>query len=151
MLASLIKRFSAPADTSPLPEDDARLALCALMVRAARSDDVFLDAERTAIIAVLRTRFDLSHARAAALLTEAEAAERAAPDTVRFTRMIKQAIPIEDRVGVVEALWRVALADEDRDPDEDAFIRQVVSLIGVADRDSALARRRVVDSKSDQS
>ena len=34
------------------------------------------------------------------------------------------------------------LADGRRDPGEDAFLRQLAPLLGVEDRDSALARRR---------
>ncbi len=51
-------------------------------------------------------------------------------------------MPYEDRSAVIEAIWAVALADGRRDPHEDAFLRQIGPLLGVADQDSALARRR---------
>ena len=35
-----------------------------------------------------------------------------------------------------------ALADEDRDPREDAMIRVTADLLGVSDRDRAIARQR---------
>jgi uncharacterized tellurite resistance protein B-like protein len=44
---------------------------------------------------------------------------------------------------VVEALWDVALADGIRDAQEEALIRLAANLLGVNDRDSALARQRV--------
>ena len=44
---------------------------------------------------------------------------------------------------VVEAMWRVALADGVRDDHEDALLRLVANLLGINDRDSALARQRV--------
>ena len=44
---------------------------------------------------------------------------------------------------MIEALWKVALADGERDQHEDALIRLAANLLGVNDRDSALARRRV--------
>ena len=145
MLASLIRRFTAPEDDSALPPDDARLALAALMVRVARADEAYDAVEWDAMEAALTARYDLTAEAAGALRTEAEAAERAAPDTVRFTRLIKQAVPHMDRISVVEDLWRIALADDHRDPHEEAVIRQVIGLIGVSDRDSALARRRIGD------
>jgi uncharacterized tellurite resistance protein B-like protein len=46
----------------------------------------------------------------------------------------------------VEALWQVALADGNRDAEEDALLRLVVSLLGVTDVDSASARRRVMQA-----
>jgi uncharacterized tellurite resistance protein B-like protein len=75
-------------------------------------------------------------------LQDAERAEALAPDTVRFTRSLKDAVPYEERVALIEALWRIVLADGIRDPNEDALMRQIAPLLGVADRDSALARQR---------
>lgn len=142
MLRDLIARFARPEDAAPLPAEDARLALAALMVRAARADGTFDADERAAIRDVLAARHGLDAGGAEALIAEAEAVEAQAPDTVRFTRLIKQAVAYEDRAGVMEALWTVALADGRRDPAEDAALRQIAPLIGVTDRDSALARRR---------
>ncbi len=88
-------------------------------------------------------RYDLSPFEAPRLRAQAEALEVEAPDTVRFTRAIKDAVPYEDRESVVEALWDVVLADGIRDHEEDAFLRLAANLLGVNDRDSALARRRV--------
>jgi uncharacterized tellurite resistance protein B-like protein len=139
MLRSLLARLSAP---EPLPPADARLALAAILVRAARADDDYAAAEKTAIDQALAHRYSLTPAEAAALRAAGEAAEAEAVDLVRFTRLIKQAVPVEDRHGIMEALWRVILADETRDPDEDALARQAAHLLGVADRDSAIARNR---------
>ncbi|MCR9113843.1 MAG: TerB family tellurite resistance protein, partial [Rhodobacteraceae bacterium] len=77
------------------------------------------------------------------LRAKAERLEEEAPDTVRFTRAIKEAVIYDDRLGVVEALWQVALADGERDAGEDALIRLAANLLGVNDRDSALARQKV--------
>ncbi len=68
------------------------------------------------------------------------------PDTVRFTRAIKDAVPYEARAAVVESLWQVALADGARDAGEDALIRLAIKFLGINDRDSALARQRVQKS-----
>jgi uncharacterized tellurite resistance protein B-like protein len=61
---------------------------------------------------------------------------------VRFTRALKDAVALEDRAGIVEALWTVALADGIRDAEEEQVIRLAASLLGLTDRDSALARQR---------
>jgi len=142
MFESLLRRLMAPAPDH-LPEPDARLALGALLVRLARSDGSYAGAEVARIDAVLRARFSLSPFEAAALRGRAEALEEEAPDTVRFTRAIKGAVPYENRLGVVEALWEVALADGRRDDDEDALMRMVAAMLGVEDADSALARQRM--------
>ena len=47
-----------------------------------------------------------------------------------------------DRIAIIEDLWSVVLTDSFRDTNEDALNRTVVSLLGVSDKDSALARQR---------
>ncbi len=39
-------------------------------------------------------------------------------------------------------LWQVVLADGTRDQEEDALMRLLASLLGVNDRDSAIARQQ---------
>ena len=140
MFANLLKSLTAP-EPDPLDDGDARLALTALLVRVARTDGDYAAEEITKIDQVVAKRYGLGSADAQALRREAEALEAEAPDTVRFTRAIKDAVPIEDREGIVQALWSVVLADGERDMDEDALLRLVSSLLGVKDRDSAHARQ----------
>jgi uncharacterized tellurite resistance protein B-like protein len=142
MFGDFLKRLTQP-DPAPLPDGDARLALCALLVRIARSDGNYAADEIDRINRIIAARYSLSPAAAQELRHEAEALEGEAPDTVRFTRAIKSAVPYVDREGVIEALWEIALADGVRDQEEDALLRLVADLLGVNDRNSALARKRV--------
>lgn len=142
MFKTLLNRLNGTNTNDPLSTDDARLAMAALMVRVARADHDYAPAEVAVIDALLMRRYGLDTAETAALRAEAEELEANAPDTVRFTRLIKSAVPYEDRSAVAESLWRIVLADDKRHHHEDAFLRLVVSLIGVSDRDSGLARQR---------
>ena len=117
-------------------------AMAALMVRIAKSDDDYSITEIARIDAVLGLLYQLSADQAAKLRQTAEALEAEAPDTVRFTRAIKEEVPYEERFDVVRALWQVVLADGARDAEEDALMRLLASLLGVNDRDSALARKQ---------
>ncbi|MCA8879182.1 MAG: TerB family tellurite resistance protein [Rhodobacteraceae bacterium] len=142
MFGQFLSNLLAP-EPQPLPEGDARLALAALLVRVARSDRSYSEVEMTRITRILATRYDLGPFEAAALRAQAETLEEQAPDTVRFTRAIKEAVPLEHRIGVIEALWAVVLADGKRDDDEDAMLRLIAPLLGINDRDSNLARLKV--------
>lgn len=142
MFGELLNRLIAP-EPAPLPDTDARLALTALLVRIARSDGDYSEVEIQRIDRLLGSRYGLSPFEAASLRREAEILEGEAPDTVRFTRAIKDAVPYEDRAGVIEALWSVVLADGVRNHEEDSLLRLLANLLGINDRDSALARQRV--------
>lgn len=142
MFADLIRALSGP-EPERLPEPDARLALAALLVRIAKSDGEYAGEERAMIDKILQSNHGLSPFETTKLRKEAEKLEAEAPDTVRFTRAIKAGVPYEDREKVIEALWRVVLADGVRDHEEDALLRLVAPMLGINDRDSALARQRV--------
>ena len=126
-----------------IANDDARLALTALLVRVARSDNDYSLGEQGRIDNIIKDRYGLSDVDTVKLRAEAESMEAEAPDTVRFTRAIKNAIAYDDRLAIIEALWKVALADGQRAQEEDAVLRLVSNLLGVSDRDSALARQKV--------
>jgi len=142
MFADFLKKLTAP-EPEQLPDSDARLALTALLVRVARSDGSYDLTERQRIARIAETRYGLSPDDATALRSDAEELEPQAPDTVRFTRAIKDAVAYEDRIAVIEALWQVVLADGRREAEEDSLLRLVANLLGITDRDSAMARQRV--------
>jgi len=142
MFADFIKRLTQP-DPAPLPDADARLALTGLLVRIARSDNNYAPEERALIDQITAERYGLDTAGAQALRKDAETLEQEAPDTVRFTRAIKDAVAYDDRLQVIESLWKVVLADGTRAKEEDALLRLITNLLGVTDTDSAQARQRV--------
>ena len=140
MLGNLLKSLLEP-EPQQLGPQDARLALTALLVRIARSDNDYAPQEMARIDKITAQRYGLSAFEAAALRSKAEAIEAEAPDTVRFTRAINDAVPYEDRKQVVLAAWTVVLADGNRAQEEDALMRMVASLLGVSDVDSAMMRK----------
>ncbi|MEP6068351.1 MAG: TerB family tellurite resistance protein [Paracoccaceae bacterium] len=142
MFSDFLKRLTQP-EPAPLNDQDARLALTALLVRIARSDGTYDGDEMSRIDQIAQQRYELDATGATDLRAQAETLESEAPDTVRFTRAIKDAVPYEDRLGVIEALWTVVLADGTRAKEEDALMRLVANLLGISDRDSAIARQKV--------
>ncbi len=140
-MIDLLRRLLAP-EPARLPDPDAQLALAALLVRIARTDGLYAAEEVERIDRVLAHRHGLDPFAAAKLRAEAEELERDAPDTVRFTRALKEATDLEDRSDLMAALWSVALADGLREAHEDRLMRLVANLLGVSDVESALARQK---------
>lgn len=141
MIDALLRRLSGPAPAAaPVPE--AGLALAALLVRLARSDGDYAEAERRHVDQALSAHLGLSAFAAAALRVQGEALEAEATDTVRFTRALKEAVALEDRAALLQMMWSVVLADGVRDADEDRLMRLVASLLGLSDVESAQARQR---------
>jgi len=144
MFAELWNRLTGAAEAQkPLPELDARRALGALLVRIAKSDGEYAAVEIAHIDKVLAARYGLNVVEAAKLRAESEKIEKDAPDTVRFTRVLKEAVPHDERLGVMEALWDIVLADGIRASEEDALMRTIAPLLGITDPESAAARRKI--------
>lgn len=143
MLQNLLRRLSGkPEEGGALPAEDQRIAVAALLVIAAHADHDYADAERAQIERVLSERYELAPDVAARLREQGEAAEAASHDMYKFTALIKAGVPYEERSSVLEALWRVVLADATREMHEEALMRRVTDLLGFDTRDSVEARRR---------
>ena len=145
MFSNLLKTLLGP-EPKDLAPNDARLAIAALLVRVAQSDYNYATTEIRKIERVLAKRYDLDEAQSINLRKQGEILEKEAPDTVRFTRAIKDAVAYSDRLSVIEALWKIVLADGERDIEEDALMRLVANLLGISDVESASARKRVAGS-----
>lgn len=142
MFSDLLKRLTGN-DEAPLKPDETRVAIAALLVLAANADGDYAEVEKAQIERVLADRFALNESQAAALRADGEAAELASMDMYKFTSLIKRLIPYEERASVLEAMWRVVLADSVRHMDEETLMRRVTDLLGLDPRESVEARRRV--------
>ena len=140
-MIDMLRRLLAPKPEA-LPDADARIALAALLVRVARTDGLYAAEEVERIDRALAHRYGLDAFAAARLRAEAEQVEAEAPDTVRFTRALKDAVALDERSGLMTALWSVALADGLREAHEDTLLRLISNLLGLTDVESALARQR---------
>ena len=132
------------SDAGNRHEVPADIAVAALLVDAARADDVYKPEERLAVVTLLQAIFGLELPEAERLCEQGEAAQAEAADIVRFTRVVKFGMEEAERVRLFEALWEIVLIDHERDPDEDALLRRLAPLLAVSDHDSAAARQRVL-------
>jgi uncharacterized tellurite resistance protein B-like protein len=146
-MANMIERLLNVLTGASAPEEDpveaGRVAIAAVLVEAARADGTYDRHERDMIERVLEERFGLAATEAMAIRRQGEVAQAEAVDLVRFTRAIKDAVPHEDRVAVIEAVWRVIYADDELHHDESSLIRRLSGLLYVPDQEAGLARQRV--------
>jgi uncharacterized tellurite resistance protein B-like protein len=143
MPLGFLRRLLMSTGHTELQPEDARLAVAAVLVMAARADGKYDDHEAAIIDRVLGKRFGLNADLARGLREQGEEAEGEAIDIYQFTKAIRTSIPIQDRIAIIEELWGVILSDGVRDPHEDSLMRQIVDRLGLSPMDSALARQKV--------
>ena len=136
MIGKIIELFSASQAEPEAATNDARqLASAALLIEVAKADADFSDAERAALLKLLRSTFDLDDEGLTAL--ESLAAERSS-DAVslhEFTRVIVDACEPEERCQLVGLMWQVAFSDDHLDKYEEPLIRKVADLLYVSHSD----------------
>jgi uncharacterized tellurite resistance protein B-like protein len=110
---------------------DVELATAVLLVEVMRADTQRDGAERLAITGLLRRRFGLDDAQVRELLARAEDKSEHANDYFAFTSVLNDRLSHEEKVAVIEYMWRVAYADGDADAGENHVISKVADLLHV--------------------
>jgi len=138
----ILAAAAGSAEAEETGPDEVRLAVAALLVEAAKTDHSFDAEERQRVLELVAARFELSQDEAAALVAKAEAETEDAVQLHGFTRVAKDSLSYEDRVGLMEMLWEVAYADGSLHDFEANLMRRISGLLFVSDRDSGSARKR---------
>jgi uncharacterized tellurite resistance protein B-like protein len=136
---------AAPADTHVVPAHERRqlqLAVAVLLHEARRADYAEGDEETTRGQQALADIFGLQPAQSAALLEEGRAKAQHLTSLYAPLTTVKRDFSLEERVRLVEHLWRVAFAHGDLDPYEDHYVRKVAHLLYVPNTQNMLARNR---------
>ncbi|GIT89026.1 MULTISPECIES: TerB family tellurite resistance protein [Roseobacter] len=143
MFERLFPRRKAKA--TPLPQPNAQLALGALLVRVAFADRQYRASEVGQIDRILAATFGLKPLEAAKLRATCEALERDAPGTPEFARILRDEVPYTDRRALAQAMWSVALADGERDADEEVMLENIEEALGLSADDIADARKTALN------
>ena len=120
------------------------LALTAIFIRIAKLDGSFDINEREKIKELVKKRFEFNDEKTENVLNMAARLEAQANDNVQFIKVIKESIAYEERFNLLKDTWILVMADGKRTYEEDGFMRLFCSLLGLSDKDSALARQFIL-------
>lgn len=153
-MLSQIKRFlenSLQADTQEATPADRehRLALAAtaLMLQIATIDQDEDEREIATILDAAGTLTSFTAAERQQLLALARERADDATSLYEFTGIINELCAHEERLDIVEQLWRVALADQNVDRYEEHLIRRIAELFHLAPSEFVQCRHRAQGSR----
>jgi uncharacterized tellurite resistance protein B-like protein len=121
-----------------------RLAAAVLLMEVMRASDGISAEEKAAASHALSEQFAADGADMLTLLKQAEHESRTAYDYFRFTNPLDEQLPHERKVALVEAMWKVAYADDHVDEHENAVIGKVADLLHVSHGEYIAAKMRAV-------
>ena len=122
------------------------LAYASLLVEVIKSDDKFDDRERAKLFDVLSEKLEI---RDDELQNFAELAKQKSDESTslyEFTREINDKYEYDEKVKLIEDLWRIAYSDGQLDKYEDYVIRKIADLIYVSHSDFIKSKQKIKNS-----
>jgi uncharacterized tellurite resistance protein B-like protein len=146
MLGVMKKFFQQDAvpDKTEIKEEDRderiQVATCALLLEVANSDDEFSDIERDNIVQILEKDFELSDEYAKELMELSDKEREESIDLWQFTNLVNEHYSIEEKIKIIEMVWKVIYADGKLDKYEDHLAHKLSNLL-------KLTHKQLIDAK----
>lgn len=122
------------------------MATAALLAETMRIDGDISDTEREIATTAIRDKLGLSAEESSELLELARDHVGQATDYFQFTSLINRHFTQDQKVRVIELMWRIAYADDRIDDHELHLIRRIADLLHVPHHDFIAAKIRAQTS-----
>ena len=126
---------------------DIRVATCALFVEMARIDEKFTEEEMNAILSILKERYGLSPEHADALIAEAERELEKSVDLWQFASLINENYSNEEKIEIIETLWRIVYVDGKMDQYEHYLMNKLQNLLRLSHDQLIAAKLKVLHAE----
>ncbi len=133
------------AETPASKNHRLQLASAALMIELLKTDRHIDDRETAVFKKILMNTFALSNKELDDVIVLAEKETQQAVSLYDFTSLINEGYGYDEKLLLIENLWRVALADEHLDKYEEQLIRKTSDLIYVSHSDFIKTKLKVRD------
>ncbi|MCH7681513.1 TerB family tellurite resistance protein [candidate division KSB1 bacterium] len=137
---------SDSTDSKRVQNHDIRIATCALFLEMAQIDGEFSEKERQSILGILKQEYDLSDEVAVELTEAADKERQDSIDLWQFTNQINENYSEDEKIRVVEFLWKLVYADGKLDQHEDYLIHKLATLLGVRHDQLIDAKVKILNS-----
>ena len=117
-----------------------RMAAAVLFVEVMHADHKVDKRERQIVKRALLESFSLSRQDAEELLQQAEDRVKDVTSLHEFTSLLHSRLSNEEKVMLIEQIWRIILADDDVDKYEEHLVRRIAELLYVSHRDFIRAK-----------
>ncbi len=134
-------------DANQDTEHDICVATCALFVEIARIDEKFTDAEMETILSILKEKYGLPQDHADALIAEAEKELEKSVDLWQFTKLINENYSKEEKIEIIETLWRIVYVDGKMDQHEHYLMNKLQNLLRLTHDQLITAKLKVLHSE----
>lgn len=121
-------------------EQRTRVAACVLLLETAHADNECTAEELSHVMAVMKNDFAVSQEHAEELIELAYRKRDQAVDLWQFTNQLNQQLSRQEKLGVMEAVWRIIHADGRLEKHEDYFAHKLARLLRLQHQDMIAAK-----------
>lgn len=136
------KLSQSSADSGTELDHSSKLASAALLIEVMNSDHELDEREAAEFMKVLKASLGISDQEIEEIAELAETKAREATSLYEFTRLINDDYDYQQKVELIENMWRIAFSDERLDKYEEHLIRKISDLIYVSHSDFIQAKHR---------
>ncbi len=119
------------------------LTCAALLIEVMNSDHELDEREHNEFMTVLQKSYNIAESDLEELTQLAKDEAHEATSLYQFTRLINDSYDYEQKVALIENMWRIAFSDERLNKYEDHLIRKVSELIYVSHSDFIKTKLKV--------
>lgn len=136
MIKSLKSLFAKPpVEDQAMLQHRLNLATAALLIEMSRADYMVARSEERTLAVILHAALGLEKDEILELIALAGEAANKANSLSELTQLINEHCEHEQKLLLIQSMWRVALVDDNLDVYEERLIRQVSDLINVPNTD----------------
>jgi uncharacterized tellurite resistance protein B-like protein len=135
MFDNLKTFFDKKTDLTEISFDSEKIAVVALLISTAKYDGNFDESERLEIHNLIKNYFSLSSESTDDLFKAAEKIENEANDLQQFTRSLNKLLNEEEKLKIIEMIWKIVMADGIIDNYEENLVRRLSGLLYLQDKD----------------
>lgn len=121
---------------------NADVALCVLLLEAAHADGECSEEEKKRLVAMLAEQADLPLTEVEELLDAGYQAREEAVDIFTFTRYMNNNFTKEQKLKVMESVWRIIHTDDYLEAHEDQFAHKLANLLRLTHKEMIECKTR---------
>ena len=125
-------------------DKESVIGISALLVHAAKIDEIYSDHEKQLIIDFIKSYFKDDDAQK--ILTDAEKIENNSNQLLNYTNILKKN-SLEIKKDIIEHLWKVIISDNTVDQYESNLMRRICGLIYFPDKECAEIKLKLITKK----
>jgi len=120
--------------------------VCALLIHAAKIDENYTDSEEEIIKKTL-IELDTTQKELSQIIKEAKVIEENSNQILDFTKEVKN-LPIENKIKIIEALWRIIYSNNDADIYEANLMRRLAGLLYIDNKTMGDIKNKIIKETS---